>query len=155
MKFRLYQILHIAAIALLVMALIGNVAFFIGADGSTSVLDNFKYAMPDGSSSSSVVALGVVLIVAAVVNAFALLVSLFSNFALLKRCLILSMLVLAGYYILLLAYSFILVDESAVDMCKGMFFPLAALAANALAFVMTRREEARIVAKVLGFRLRD
>ncbi|MBR3877302.1 MAG: hypothetical protein IKJ23_03890 [Bacteroidaceae bacterium] len=155
MKFRLYQILHIAAIALLVMALIGNVAFFIGADGSTSVLDNFKYAMPDGSSSSSVVALGVVLIVAAVVNAFALLVSLFSNFALLKRCLILSMLVLAGYYILLLVYSFILIDESAVDMCKGMFFPLAVLAANALAFVMTRREEARIVAKALGFRLRD
>ena len=93
MKFRLYQILHIAAIALLVMALIGNVAFFIGADGSTSVLDNFKYAMPDGSSSSSVVALGVVLIVAAVVNAFALLVSLFSNFALLKRCFIVRSLI--------------------------------------------------------------
>ena len=125
MKFRLYQILHVAAIVLLVMALIGNVAFFIGSVGSTSVLDNFKYTMPDGSSSSSVVALGVVLIVAAAINAFALLVSLFSNFALLKRCLILSRLVLAGYYILLFVYSFILVDESAVDMCKGMFFPLA------------------------------
>ena len=47
MKFRLYQILHVAAIVLLVMALIGNVAFFIGSDGSTSLLDNFKYTMPD------------------------------------------------------------------------------------------------------------
>jgi hypothetical protein len=65
------------------------------------------------------------------------------------------MLLLAGYYVLLLVYSFILVDEAVVDMCKGMFLPLAAMAANAMAFVMTRRYEARIIAKAMGFRLRD
>lgn len=155
MKFRIYQLLHIVAIALLVTAIVSSVASFIGADGSTSVLDNFKYTMPDGTQSSSVVALGVVLIVVIAVNAFALLVSLFSNFALQKRSLVLSMLLLTGYYVLLLVYSFILINESAVDMCKGMFFPLAAMAANALAFVMTRREEAKIIAKAMGFRLRD
>lgn len=155
MKFRLYQLLYVAAIALLVVAVMGDVACFIGKDGSTSLLDNFNYTSPDGSQSGAVVALGVVLVVGIVVNAFALFVSLFSNFGLQKRCLVLSMLLLAGYYILLLVYSFILVDEAAVDMCKGMFLPLAALAANALAFVMTRRQEAKIIAKAMGFRLRD
>lgn len=155
MKFRLYQLLYVVAMALLVVAMMDNVACFIGADGSTSVLDNFNYNLPDGSQSSSVVALGVVLIATVAVNAFALLVSLFSNFALQKRCAVLSMLLLAGYYVLLLVYSFILVDEAVVDMCKGMFMPLAAMAANAMAFVMTRRYEARIIAKAMGFRLRD
>ncbi|MBR3915819.1 MAG: DUF4293 family protein [Bacteroidaceae bacterium] len=155
MKFRLYQLLYVVAIALLVMALAGDIASFIAFDGSTSLLDNFKYTMPDGSQSSSVVALGVVLIVAVAVDVFALFVSLFSNFGLQKRSLVLSMLLVAGYYILLLVYSFILVNEAAVDMDKAMFFPLAAMAANALAFVMTRRQEAKIIAKALGFRLRD
>ena len=155
MKFRPYQFLYLVAIALLIVALVENVAYFIGSDGATSVLDNFKYTMPDGTLSSSVVALGVVLIVATVVNAFALFVSLFSNFALQKRCLILSMLLLSGYYILLLVYSFILVNDAAVDMCKGMFLPVVVMAANAFAFVMTRRQEAKIIAKAMGFRLRD
>lgn len=155
MKFRPYQLLYIVAIAVLVVALMGNVASFIGHDGSTSLLDNFSYTMPDGSESSSVVALGVVLIATVVVNAFALFVSLFSNFALQKRSLVLSMLMLAGYYILLLVYSFILVSDAAVEMSRGLFLPLVGISANALAFVMTRRQEAKIIARAMGFRLRD
>jgi hypothetical protein len=40
-------------------------------------------------------------------------------------------------------------------MCKGMFLPVVVMATNAFAFVMTRRQEAKIIAKAMGFRLRD
>ena len=89
------------------------------------------------------------------VNAFAAFVSLFSNFALQKRSTILSMLLIAGYYILLLVYLLILTDGAAVVMLWPMFMPLLALAAGAMTFALVRRQEAKIIAKALGFRLRD
>lgn len=155
MKFRSYQLLFIASIALLIIALIKPVINIIEPNGVTAVVDNFGYTAVDGTVSRSVVALGVVLIFAVVVNAFAMFVSLFSNFALQKRCSVLSMLLIAGYYILLLIYLLILDDGAAVGMLWAMFLPLIALAFNALAFVSARRQEAKIIAKALGFRLRD
>ena len=97
----------------------------------------------------------VVLVFAVIVDAFVMFVSLFSNFALQKRGIILSMLLIAGYYILLLIYLLILNDGAAVVMLWAMFMPLIAMAFNALAFVFVRRHEAKIIAKALGFRLRD
>ena len=155
MKFRPYQLLFVTSIALLIVALIKPIINIIEPTGETAVMSNFGYALADGTVSRAVVALGVVLIAAVAVNAFAVLVSLFSNFALQKRSAILSMLLIAGYYILLLIYLLILNNGAAVAMLWAMFLPLIALAFNALAFVFVRRHEAKIVARALGFRLRD
>ena len=155
MKFRFYQLLYIATIALLAVALVKPVVNIVEPDGATSIMSNFGYATVDGAVSRAVVALGVVLIAAVAVNAFALLVSLFSNFALQKRSTILSMLLIAGYYILLLVYLLILTDGAAVVMLWPMFMPLLALAVGAMTFALVRRQEAKIIAKALGFRLRD
>ena len=155
MKFRSYQLLFIASIALLVITLIKPVINIIEPTGVTAVMDNFGYMLVDGTVSRAVVALGVVLIVAVAVNAFASFVALFSNFALQKRSAILSMLLIAGYYILLLIYLLILTDGAAVEMLWPMFLPLIALALDAVAFVLVRRQEAKIIARALGFRLRD
>ena len=155
MKFRSYQLLFVASITLLIVALIKPVINVIAPNGVTSIMDNFGYTLADGTVSRAVVALGVVLIVAVAVNAFAMFVSLFSNFALQKRSAILSMLLVAGYYILLLVYLLILDNGAAVEMLWPMFLPLTVLALDAFAFVLVRRHEAKIVAKALGFRLRD
>ena len=155
MKYRFYQLLFVVAIALLVVAVMKPVINIIEPNGATAVLGNFGYIAADGAVSRSVVALGVVLIASIVVNAFALFVSFFSNFALQKRSTILPMLLLAGYYILLLVYLLILTDGAAAQMLWPMFLPLVVLALNAVTFVLVRRQEAKIVAKALGFRLRD
>ena len=155
MKFRSYQLLFIASIALLIVALVKPVVNLIEPTGVTAVMDNFGYVLADGNVSRAVVALGVVLIAAVAVNAFALFVSLFSNFTLQKRSTILSMLLVAGYYILLLVYLLILTDGAAVEMLWAMFMPVLALSLNACAFLLIRRYEAKIVASALGFRLRD
>ena len=153
MKFRIYQLLYVAAIAMMVVALMKPVIKFYEPGGVTALMDNYAYTFEGGSSS--VVALAVVLVATIVVNCFAIFVSLFSNFGLQKRCTILSMLLLAGYYIVLLAYSLLLVESAAASMLKAMYLPLLALAANAIAFILVRRQEARIIARAMGFRLRD
>lgn len=155
MKFRFYQLLYAVTIALLVIALVKPVINIVEPNGATSIMSNFGYATVDGAVSRAVVALGVVLIAAVAVNVFALFVSLFSNFALQKRSTILSMLLIAGYYILLLVYLLILTDGAAVVMLWPMFMPLLALATGAMTFALVRRQEAKIIAKALGFRLRD
>ena len=90
MKFRSYQLLFVASIALLIIALIKPIINVIEPTGVTAVMDNFSYMLADGTISHAVVALGVVLIAAVAVNAFAVFVSLFSNFTLQKRSSILS-----------------------------------------------------------------
>ena len=155
MKFRFYQLLYVVSMALLIIALIKPIINIVEPNGMTSIMGNFGLVVADGSVSRAVVALGVVLIAAVAVNAFALLVSLYSNFALQKRSTILSMLLVAGYYVLLLVYLLILTDGAAVAMLWPMFMPLLALAMGAIAFALVRRQEAQIIAKALGFRLRD
>ena len=97
----------------------------------------------------------IVLVLAAVVNLFAFLVSMFSNFELLKRSTILSMLLLTGYYIVLLIYSLILLSGAELEVDLPMLFPLFGIILNMLFFKLVAREEARIIARASGFRLRD
>ena len=155
MKFRPYQLLITLSLALLIAAMVMPIINLIEPNGATAIMDNFAYKAADGAISHSVVALGVVLIITALVNLFALFVSMFSNFALQKRSTILTMLLLAGYYILLLIYLLILTEDAAVVMLSAMFFPLLALVANAITFTLVRKQEAKIISKALGFRLRD
>ena len=155
MKFRFYQLLSVASAVLLVLAMFGRVMSFTEADGSKMLVDNFKLHSPGGEVSRSVMALGVLLIFAAAVNLFTLLVSLFSNFELQKRSVILSMLVLAGYYVLLLICSLLLVSGASIVVDLPILYPFFALILNAVSFNLIRRQEAKIIARAAGFRLRD
>ena len=155
MKFRPYQLLFVLSLALLIATMVMPIVNIIEPNGATAIVDNFAYTAADGAISHSVVALGVILIVAALVNLFALFVSMFSNFALQKRSAILAMLLLTGYYILLLVYLLVLTEGAAVAMLPAMFLPLTTIASNAVAFTLVRKQEAKIIAKALGFRLRD
>lgn len=155
MKFRLYQLLYVAVIALLVWAMVEPIIKFTEADGSLTVMSNFKLLAADGQLSRSVIALGAMLVFAVVVNAFALMVSMFSNFELQKRTTILSLLVLAGYYILLLIYSVILLDDASLEVDLPILFPFFGIILNSASFNLIRREEAKIIARATGFRLRD
>ena len=128
---------------------------FTEADGSLTVMSNFKLLADDGQVSRSVIALGALLVFAVVVNAFALMVSMFSNFELQKRTTILSLLVLAGYYILLLIYSFLLLADASLEVDLPILFPFFGIILNSVSFNLIRREEAKIIARANGFRLRD
>ena len=155
MKFRLYQLLYVAVIALLVWAMVEPIIKFTEADGSLTLMSNFKLLAADGQVSRSVIALGALLVFAVVVNAFALMVSMFSNFELQKRTTIISLLVLAGYYILLLIYSFIMLTDASLEVDLPILFPFFGIILNSVSFNLIRREEAKIIARATGFRLRD
>lgn len=155
MKFRFYQLFPVAVIVLLVWAMIEPVMKFTEPSGEQMLMSNFKLISHDGETSWAVIALGAVLILATVVNLFAFLVSMFSNFELLKRSTILSMLLLTGYYIVLLIYSLILLSGAELEVDLPMLFPLFGIILNMLFFKLVAREEARIIARASGFRLRD
>ena len=142
--------------AILIWAMAEPIIKFTESNGALTVMSNFKLlAAADGQVSRSVIALGALLLFAVVVNLFALVVSLFSNFELQKRTTILSMLILAGYYVLLLIYSFILLDDASLEVDLPVLFPFFGIILNSIAFNLIRREEARIIARASGFRLRD
>ena len=155
MKFRFYQLMYVASLVLTVLALLAPVAGFVDADGAVAMMTNFKYTAPDGQVSRAVIALGILLVFTGVVNLFGLLVSLFSNFELQKRVTILTMLLFAGYYILFFVYTLILSGDASMAMEVSMLYPFMALTLNLIAFLLVRRCEAKIIAKALGFRLRD
>lgn len=155
MKFRFYQLFPVAVVALLVWAMIEPIMTFTEPTGEQILMSNFKLLSHDGEVSWAVIALGAVIVLATVVNLFAFLVSMFSNFELLKRSTILSMLLLTGYYIVLLIYSFILLYEAELDVDLPMLFPLFGIMLNMVFFKLVAREEARIIARASGFRLRD
>lgn len=155
MKFRSYQLLYVASLVLVVLALLDPVANFIEPDGAVSTMTNFKYTAATGEVSRSVIALGILLIFTAVVNLLGLVVSLYNNFELQKRVTILTMLLFTGYYILFLVYTLVLSSGTSMNVELPMLYPFIGLTANFFAFILLRRCEAKIVAKALGFRLRD
>ena len=141
--------------AILIWAMAERIIKFTESNGALTVMSNFKLLAADGQVSRSVIALGALLLFAVVVNLFALVVSLFSNFELQKRTTILSLLILAGYYILLLIYSFIMLSDASLEVDLPVLFPFFGIILNSIAFNLIRREEARIIARASGFRLRD
>ncbi len=160
MKFRFYQLYYLLAAVSLIVAMCGVAGRCIADNGAVYTINNFSLLTPDGTTSYSVVALGVVLVVAVLVDAFGLFVSLFNNFELQKRSSILSMLLLTGYYILYALYVFLIIysDETLLTLNLddiAIFLPFVALIFNFMAFSSARRTEAQILAKASGFRLRD
>lgn len=155
MKFRIYQLFYIVAIALLIASLFMPLTQFVEPNGATLLLENFSIQQPDGTESYVVCALGVVLIFSVLVNLFALLLSFFQNFELQKRVAILNVLLLTGYYLLLLIFSLLLVEGTGIVVQMAILFPLIALILNVMSFLATRKTEAKILASASGFRLRD
>ena len=147
--------MYVASLALTVLALLSPVVGFIEADGAVAEMTNFKYTAPDGEVSRSVIALGVLLVFTALVNLLGLVLSLYNNFEMQKRVTILTMLLFAGYYILFFVYTLILSGDASMAIEVPMLYPFMALTLNLVAFLLLRRCEAKIIAKALGFRLRD
>ena len=150
MKFRFYQLFPVAVIALLVWAMFEDIAKFTEPSGAQMVMGNFKLMSHTGDASWAVITLGAVL-----VNLFSIVVSFFSNFELQKRSAILSMLLLTGYYVVLLVTSLILVCESELQVFFPVLMPFIGILLNVVFFKLARREEARIISRASGFRLRD
>lgn len=155
MKFRVYQLFYLAALALLIASLFMPVTLYIESNGATSVVTNFSILQPDGTYSYTVCALGVVLVFTALVNVFALLLSFFQNFELQKRVAILGVLLLTGYYLLLLIVSLLMIEGVGMTMEVATILPFIALILYVMSFLSTRRTEAKILATAAGFRLRD
>ena len=156
MKFRFYQLLLVASLVFTILAMLDPVVSFTESNGAVSLMTNFKYTeFATGNVSRSVIALGILLIFTALINVLGLFLSLFNNFEMLKRTTILTMLLHAGYYVLFLIYTLVLADSASMDVKAPMLYPFVALTLNLVAFMMIRRCEAKIIAKALGFRLRD
>ena len=156
MKFRLYQLMLLASLVFTILAMLDPVVSFSESNGAVSVMSNFKYEeLATGDVSRSVIALGILLIFTAVVNVLGLFLSFYTNFEMQKRVTILTMLLHAGYYVLFLVYTLLLSDGASMDIKSPMLYPFIALTFNLVTFLMIRRCEAKIIAKALGFRLRD
>lgn len=155
MKFRFYQLFPVCTIALLVWAMLEDIMMFTEPDGAQMLVGNFKLLSVNGDSSWAVIALGAILIFAVLVNAFSLVVSFFSNFELQKRSAILSMLLLAGYYIILLVTSLILVSGAEIQVFFPVLLPFIGILLSVVFFKLANREEAKIISRASGFRLRD
>lgn len=147
--------MYVASLVLTVLALFAPVVGFTEPDGAVAEMTNFKYTAADGEVSRSVIALGILLVFTAVVNLLGLIVSLFNNFELQKRITILTMLLFAGYYLLFFVYTLILSGDTSMAIEVPMLYPFMSLTLNLFAFLLLRRCEAKIIAKALGFRLRD
>lgn len=147
--------MYVAALVLTILAMLDPVASFSESNGAVAVMSNFKYVAADGDVSRSVIALGILLVFTALVNLAGLVLALYNNFELQKRVTILSMLLFAGYYILFLVYTLILSSDASMDIKVPMLYPFMGLTLNFIAFILLRRCEAKIVARALGFRLRD
>ena len=162
MKFYLHHIYLVLAIVALVVCMCSPALItFVYNDMSTVSMTNFalqSMAMGQVEPTSSAVscALGVLLIVSALVGAFTMFVSSFQNFSLQKRSSIFNCCVLAGYYIIFLVFVLILRgDTRMVDLNWQVCLPLVSLILTAMSFYSIRTTEAKMLARANNFRLRD
>ena len=155
MKLKLQHICILLAIAGLVVCLCYPLVQFIYSDSTSITMTNSLIEQTDGTHSGSPWALGGILIVTSLCQLFVLLISAFQNFALQKRGLIISMLLLTGYYIVYLVFVLILRADAMVILPRWTsILPLVSLILTFMAFSAVRHTEARIIASANNFRLR-
>lgn len=161
MKFHIHHLyLLLATVAIIVCLCTPSLFTFIYEDMSSAAMSNFvlrSLAMGgEPITSATPCTLGVLLIVSALVSLFAMFVSLFQNFSLMKRCTIFNTCVLAGYYIVLLVFVLILRSETRmVDFGWQVCLPLISLILTGMSFYSIRMTEAKMLARANNFRLRD
>lgn len=162
MKFYIHHLyLLLAIVALIVCMCTPSLITFVYQDMSSVSMSNFalhsvSMQQVEATSSAASCALGILLIVSALVSAFTMFVSLFQNFSLQKRCAIFNSCVLAGYYIVMLVFVLVLRgDTSMVDLNWQVCLPLVSLILTVMSFSSIRTTEAKMLARANNFRLRD
>lgn len=157
MKFYIHHLYLLLAIVALIVCMCNPLITFFYADMPAVEMTNFAlHRLAEGSSSAVPCALGILLIVSALVSVFTMLVCLFRNFALQKRSAVFNTCLLAGYYIVVLVFVLILHDEvKTVDLNWQICLPLVSLILTAMSFASIRTTEAKILARANNFRLRD
>lgn len=157
MKFYIHHLYMLLAIVGLIVCMCNPLITFFYADEPTLEMTNFVFRRwAEGTTSAAPCALGILLIVSALVSAFTMFVSLFQNFALQKRCAIFNCCLLAGYYLVFLAFVLILRGgTSSVALSWQMCLPLVALIFTTMGFASIRGTEAKMLARANNFRLRD
>lgn len=162
MKFYIHHLyLLLAIVALIVCMCAPSLLTFIYQDGALVSMGNFAlHNLSAGevemTSSAAPCALGILLIVSALVSAFTMFVCLFRNFALQKRCTVFNCCLMAGYYIVLLVFVLILRgDTTMVPLNWQLCLPLVALIFMVMSFSSIRNTEAKMLARANNFRLRD
>ena len=144
------------AVVALVVCVCSPLIIFFYEDMSALEMTNFILRHSDGSTSATPCALGVLLIVSALVSAFNMFVSLFQNFALQKRCAIFNSCVLAGYYLVFLVFVLVLREGTRMVTFEWqMCLPLVALILTVMSLSSIRHTEAKMLARANNFRLRD
>lgn len=162
MKFYIHHLYLLLAIVALIVGLCApSLLTFVYQDGALVSMGNFAlHSLSAGevemTSSAASCALGILLIVSALVSAFTMLVCLFRNFALQKRSTVFNTCLLAGYYIVVLVFVLILRDGVAdVQLNWQICLPLVSLILTTMSFSSIRTTEAKILARANNFRLRD
>ena len=162
MKFYIHHLyLLLSVVALIVCMCAPSLVTFVYEDMTEVSMSNFalhSVLMPQGENASSCTsyALGVLLIASVLTCIFGMFVSLFQNFSLQKRSTIFNCCLLAGYYIVLLAFVLILRgDTHLVVLNWKMCLPLISLILSVMSFYSIRITEAKLLARANNFRLRD
>ena len=162
MKFYLHHLyLLLGVVALIVCMCAPALVSFAYDDMTSASMSNFMlhsvaYNPLVEFSSATPCALGVLLIVSALVGVFTMFVCLFQNFALQKRCSIFNCCLLAGYYILFLVSVLVLrVDTRFVNLEWQVCLPFVALILTVMSLYSIRHAEAKMLARANNFRLRD
>ena len=162
MKFYIHHLyLLLAIVALIVCMCTPSLITFVYQDMSSVTMSNFalhsvSMQQIEATSSAASCALGILLIVSALVSAFTMFVSLFQNFSLQKRSAIFNSCVLAGYYIVMLVFVLVLRgDTRMVDLDWQVCLPLVSLILTVMSFSSIRTTEAKMLARANNFRLRD
>lgn len=162
MKFYIHHLyMLLAIVALIVCMCAPSLITFVYQDLSSVSMGNFALHgvstnQVEATSTATSCALGILLIVSALVSVFTMFVSLFQNFALQKRSAIFNCCVLAGYYIVMLVFVLILRgDTRMVDLNWQFCLPLVALILTVMSLSSIRNTEAKMLARANNFRLRD
>lgn len=154
-EFYLHQI-WLALICILMFAsLLLPIGQLVDSTGASAELTNFRLNFIEGDSSGAMWGLAVILIAGLCVAVFELLLSGFRNFVLQKRLLVFLMLLMVGYYIILVAYVLLVKGESSFSPCIAGAFPLVCLVLEYMSIHGVAKAEAEIIARANGFRLRD
>ena len=157
MKFYIHHLYLLLAIVALIVCMCSPLITFFYEDMPAVEMTNFSFRyLSEGTSSASPCALGILLIVSAIVCAFTMFVSLFQNFALQKRSALFNCCLQAGYYLVFLVFVLILRgDTTMVTLNWQVCLPLVSLILMVMSFSSIRTTEAKMLARANNFRLRD
>lgn len=157
MKLYIHHLYLLLAVVALIVCMCSPLVIFFYQDMPAVEMTNFVlHRLAEGTSSATPCALGILLIISALISAFTMFVCLFQNFSLQKRSAIFNACVLAGYYIVLLVFVLIMREDTRmVTLNWQVCLPLVSLILTVMSLHSIRLVEAKMLARANNFRLRD